>query len=537
MFKEGSNWTHAERAIICDYRGSVVELIQMCGRVLRDIPEGEKHPEIYQILSIPSGTEDEVKRDWINDRICQFSSLLLLENIFDPVKNLKRISKVDESDDVEENYVDNGATSDNIPVNYVVEACGGDTSQMEALLQDLSKLSIYNCKKEEFFTKAEELMKAEGYVESYILGAISEVWRGYKKMAKRIKKRHISELSDQIDMVDEYYPATCICNATSYIGLEKLDSIREVLGCRGQMKSFEEHKDYILNVLKCSTPAAYDRVKNKKYGYYKFFWDIFVAYQSEEKSDIFPYLSESKSSLGEHIKFATENRIKSNIDWVKAVKNSGRSDLYIDLASSPYSIAEITGNIRKGVLTDMEKRKIDELFKAGKGIVYISNFIKRDDKSVRRYLVDNMGYITRRHEKFDLLNKTINNVYILEQYSKNGRTYIKGRCRCGEVFETIANSIVHGKTTSCGCFRRTHKKKSVKFLDACGNVILSTGMRKTSRDLGLGKDTLSRLFNYHIKYTPKGHCLYHPELEGITHQERLEKGLYEKYLKNTNNEN
>lgn len=52
--------------------------------------------------------------------------------------------------------------------------------------------------------------------------------------------------------------------------------------------------------------------------------------------------------------------------------------------------------------------------------------------------------------KGDLVGKTINELTILEEFSKNKKTYCKVKCSCGKVFETRKDSIVANKTKSCG---------------------------------------------------------------------------------------
>lgn len=44
--------------------------------------------------------------------------------------------------------------------------------------------------------------------------------------------------------------------------------------------------------------------------------------------------------------------------------------------------------------------------------------------------------------KGDLVGKTINELTILEEFSKNKKTYCKVKCSCGKVFETRKDSIV-----------------------------------------------------------------------------------------------
>ncbi len=87
MFKEGANWIWAERSIIVGSRGSLVEVLQMIGRVLRDA-EDKKHVEIILLLPFSLDQKQENFKENLNNYIKVLYSLLLLEDIFNPVKIL-----------------------------------------------------------------------------------------------------------------------------------------------------------------------------------------------------------------------------------------------------------------------------------------------------------------------------------------------------------------------------------------------------------------------------------------------------------------
>ena len=87
MFKEGANWIWAERSIIVGSRGSLVDVIQMIGRVLRDAKD-KKHVEIIQLLPFSLDQKQENFKENLNNYIKSLYALLLLEDIFNPVKIL-----------------------------------------------------------------------------------------------------------------------------------------------------------------------------------------------------------------------------------------------------------------------------------------------------------------------------------------------------------------------------------------------------------------------------------------------------------------
>lgn len=58
----------------------------------------------------------------------------------------------------------------------------------------------------------------------------------------------------------------------------------------------------------------------------------------------------------------------------------------------------------------------------------------------------------------DLVGKTINNLEILDEFTKGKRTFCKVRCICGKEFETRKDGIKNETTKSCGCLTRFKKK-------------------------------------------------------------------------------
>ena len=94
MFKEGANWIFADRCIIIGPRGSLVDVIQMIGRLFRDAPNKE-HVEVVQLLpfSVSQNSEDLMKN--LNNYLKAICFSLLLEDILKPIKILTPREEVD----------------------------------------------------------------------------------------------------------------------------------------------------------------------------------------------------------------------------------------------------------------------------------------------------------------------------------------------------------------------------------------------------------------------------------------------------------
>lgn len=99
MFKEGANWIWADRSIIVGARSSLVDVIQMIGRLFRDA-DGKSHVEVIQLLPFSLDQQDEEKfRENLNNYLKAIFASLILENIFNPVKiKMPKEKRKEESD-------------------------------------------------------------------------------------------------------------------------------------------------------------------------------------------------------------------------------------------------------------------------------------------------------------------------------------------------------------------------------------------------------------------------------------------------------
>lgn len=85
MFKEGANWRWADREVIIGRRSSLTEIIQMIGRLLRDVA-GKNHVEVYQLLPFALDQIDKnLTRENLNGYLTAILLSMLLENVLDPV--------------------------------------------------------------------------------------------------------------------------------------------------------------------------------------------------------------------------------------------------------------------------------------------------------------------------------------------------------------------------------------------------------------------------------------------------------------------
>lgn len=86
MFKEGANWIWADRSVIVGTRSSLVDVIQMVGRLFRDA-DGKRHVEVIHLLPFSLDQKDENSfRENLNNYLKMIYASLILENILKPIK-------------------------------------------------------------------------------------------------------------------------------------------------------------------------------------------------------------------------------------------------------------------------------------------------------------------------------------------------------------------------------------------------------------------------------------------------------------------
>lgn len=85
MFKEGANWIWADRSIIVGARASLVDVVQMMGRLFRDAI-GKEHVEVIQLLPFSLDQQSDTFRDNLNNYLKAVYASLILEDILNPVK-------------------------------------------------------------------------------------------------------------------------------------------------------------------------------------------------------------------------------------------------------------------------------------------------------------------------------------------------------------------------------------------------------------------------------------------------------------------
>jgi len=85
MFKEGANWIWADRSIIVGIRASLVDIVQMMGRLFRDAKD-KQHVEVVQLLPFSLDQQNDAFLDNLNNYLKAIYASLILEDVLNPVK-------------------------------------------------------------------------------------------------------------------------------------------------------------------------------------------------------------------------------------------------------------------------------------------------------------------------------------------------------------------------------------------------------------------------------------------------------------------
>lgn len=111
-------------------------------------------------------------------------------------------------------------------------------------------------------------------------------------------------------------------------------------------------------------------------------------------------------------------------------------------------------------VTDLEKKKIKELYEKGYSILRIAHEIGRSDGTVKKY-VQEMKLV--KPPRPSLVGEKFARLTVLElDYVKSRRRYWKCQCECGSIVTVSEGNLKHGITKSCGCIKKEYLQNRKK---------------------------------------------------------------------------
>lgn len=248
MFKEGANWTYADRSIIVGARSSLVDIIQMVGRLFRDV-EGKEHVEIIQLLPFSLDQQDkEVFSNNLNNYLKAIFASLILENILNPVqiKSIKKVANNRQKDDCENNKK-----------NWLQIALPDDAKQQK-LMEEISNalVEISDTKKE---TISNTTLLYDAYVkvasvalENYGITENKEeiskqIWGTLVRRSMQMQGVSVENID--FNIIQEIHPLDFLIRYTSgACSINTFEKLREAIQLSRAWLSFENARNFVRNL-------------------------------------------------------------------------------------------------------------------------------------------------------------------------------------------------------------------------------------------------------------------------------------------------
>lgn len=287
MFKEGADWIWADRSIITGARSSLVDMIQMIGRLFRDA-QGKEHVEVFQLLpfSLDQQNEDEFSQN-LNDYLKAIFASLILENIFNPVK-IKMLQgpkdKKQQSSGDDEHKAD--WLSQAVPNQVEQQALMEDVMNqlVEIKASNKEKFAEVSSLKEEYNKVVPDFIKTKYGVDEHSQEVADHVWNLFAR--RTAINSGISVENITLNLLQKIDPLDCIIRYTSNVcSIKTFEQFREAIQInRPQWKSFEDARSCVRS-LNLKTMKQYNSYKLGEIPYLKDFPNIpkapFEVYKKE----------------------------------------------------------------------------------------------------------------------------------------------------------------------------------------------------------------------------------------------------------------
>jgi superfamily II DNA or RNA helicase len=239
MFKEGANWIWADRIIIVGARSSLVDVIQMIGRLFRDAKD-KKHVEILHLLpfSLEQKNSDSFREN-LNNFLKAIYASLILENIFNPVKIKISANKENNNDpDADKKSIHNWLSSE-IP---------DDTIQQELIAEvgnQLINIAATNPPVlwDEYQKIIPSILKEYG-INEHLDEISKQIWSMFTQ--KTIQMQGISVEDIDFNILQKTHPLEFLLRYTSGIcNIDTFQKLREAIQGSRQWRNLDDAKKFI----------------------------------------------------------------------------------------------------------------------------------------------------------------------------------------------------------------------------------------------------------------------------------------------------
>ena len=292
MFREGANWIWADRSIIVGARASLVDVIQMLGRLFRDAP-GKQHVEVIQLLPFSMDQVNKEKFEHnLNGYMKAVLASLILENILNPINIMTPKEAGDGSGNRVASYL-----------NLLVH----DETKRQALVNDVVRELIDIINTDEYiadnsilwgeYEKIVPVILSKYDIHSHVEEIEKEIWMMYSRRTLELKGLDVNNFD--FDIIKNMNPIGFITEyTTGACGIDTFRELREAIG--GSGKSVEE---WVLIAEKLAAENGGmlpSRAWLRKNQYTK------LATMIDYKPELFTHIKQEKTynSLEEHVQIA-----------------------------------------------------------------------------------------------------------------------------------------------------------------------------------------------------------------------------------------
>ena len=244
MFKEGANWIYASRCIIIGSRTSLVDIIQMMGRLFRDC-ENKEHVEVIQILPFSLDQKDETTfQENLNNYLKAIYASLILENILNPV-TIKPIQRADKDTHEKiykgENKANwlNKVLPDYSDQELLIKEIITHLADQDKTTNDNIPLLYTNYKK-----IIPEVLDSYG-ITNYKEETAKQIWLMLiRKTNLMVEGTFVDDID--INLIQKTHPLGFLLRFTSNCNINTFEKLREAIKLtRVSWRPFEESRDFV----------------------------------------------------------------------------------------------------------------------------------------------------------------------------------------------------------------------------------------------------------------------------------------------------
>lgn len=246
MFKEGANWQYADREVIIGPKNSLTDIVQIVGRLFRDV-DGKETVQVYHLLPfyIKSLEKEEIK-DNLNDYLKAIFLSMLLEELVNPI----RIKSPKKKDDGEHDEDDEQPIYDDEGDDSLADTVPDDTKRRKILdrIKDgiLEAVDIEKPDKKELHTVFNRIVGevlAEEGIEEQQEEISKQIWAMWMRRSLRLSGIDVKDINydiiDEVSAIDFLLSYTSqTCNVNTFRELRAASQSR-------YFAPFEEAREYV----------------------------------------------------------------------------------------------------------------------------------------------------------------------------------------------------------------------------------------------------------------------------------------------------